>query len=172
MEHVLILALSSLGALGCYRINESIDTDADADAGMDVATNCDDGHGRLDDKTGLCWQHPKAAGDLHNWQEAIDYCDKLSLGGHKDWRLPSKEELAWMLGGCDSGVLGGRWGYCNTCEDSAPCTALFGSDTVWYWSSSSPDDDSLAWYVNFARGFVYRHNVSNYSSIRCVRSGP
>ena len=66
------------------------DTDTHADDGIDVAPDCADGHGRLDENTGLSWQHPRAS-VCSGWPGANDHCDKLTLGGHNDWRLPSIE---------------------------------------------------------------------------------
>lgn len=55
----------------------------------------------VDTGTGLMWTKVdssirKGAGDstgLLNWDEAVDYCRRLQLGDHKDWRLPTIEEL-------------------------------------------------------------------------------
>lgn len=41
--------------------------------------------------TGLMWQQQ----DYHsnNWQDAINYCESLSLASYSDWRLPNVKEL-------------------------------------------------------------------------------
>ena len=36
-------------------------------------------------------------------------------GGHADWVLPLRKNFIDMLGGCDSSVLVGSWGNCNSC---------------------------------------------------------
>ncbi len=46
-----------------------------------------------DQRTGLLWQRAED-GTERNYEEALTYCQSLSLAGHHDWRLPRKEELA------------------------------------------------------------------------------
>ena len=49
-----------------------------------------------DSVTGLMWQRsPDATGKLH--ADALSYCDALDLGGHTDWRLPSRLEYISIL---------------------------------------------------------------------------
>jgi len=76
-----------------------------------------------------------------------------------------------MLGGCDGNVLGGNNGYCNTCAASATCSALFGADIDWYWSSSLYFS-AAAWVVVFDNGAVGTDFFASEHSVRCVRSGP
>ncbi|MCA3220042.1 MAG: DUF1566 domain-containing protein [Burkholderiales bacterium] len=45
-----------------------------------------------DRATGLVWQRRSVAGALR-WADALAYCGELSLGGHRDWRLPNAKEL-------------------------------------------------------------------------------
>lgn len=139
------------------------DTDSDAD-GLD----CDGG--RYDQAAGLCWQHPQAA-DAYEWQAAIDYCDGLDLAGHTDWVLPSKDDFIALLGGCEQDVLDGDYGYCDSCDDSETCFALFGSDNDRYWSST-PYSDNIAWYAELDHGGVSHIGVSNANDVRCVRVEP
>jgi hypothetical protein len=60
--------------------------DDDCDGKIDIT--CDGG---LYDPVGdLCWQDPEPDDSL-TWPDAMDYCAKLSLGGHGpgSWRLPA-----------------------------------------------------------------------------------
>jgi hypothetical protein len=53
----------------------------------------DNGDGTLtDNNTGLMWEQSPEADGL-SWEEAVDYCDELELGGYTDWRMPSCKEL-------------------------------------------------------------------------------
>lgn len=53
-----------------------------------------------DKTTGLMWQKATATGDENKgmtFEEAIEYCENLELGGFKDWRLPSRNELMSLI---------------------------------------------------------------------------
>lgn len=53
-----------------------------------------------DKTTGLMWQKATATGDDNKgmtFEEAIEYCENLELGGFKDWRLPSRNELMSLI---------------------------------------------------------------------------
>lgn len=45
-----------------------------------------------DNNTGLIWETIPMGGKM-SWEEAIDYCNELELGGYSDWRIPTVEEL-------------------------------------------------------------------------------
>jgi hypothetical protein len=126
--------------------------------------DCNDG--QYDESTGLCWQHP-TDGSTYTWEEAMDYCAALTLGGRSDWYLPSRDDFIDMLGGCDP------YDNCNSCHESATCSDLFGEDMGWYWSSSTGDDDeaSLAWYVDFNYGSLSKADKVWDLPARCVRGG-
>jgi len=148
------------------------DTDADGDTDTDEGTDsgtepgdCDGG--RYDPVTGLCWQHPKADG-IHTWQQAVALCADLDLEGHADWQLPGRQDFVDLLGGCDEGVLAEGAGYCQSCADSQKCTALFGPDANWYWSSSQ-DTSGSAWAAGFGTGAVYEGYTGIVYHVRCVR---
>ena len=53
----------------------------------------DHGDGTVTDNiTGLMWQQEDTDRPKY-WDEAIDYCEALTLAGHADWRLPDEYEL-------------------------------------------------------------------------------
>jgi hypothetical protein len=53
----------------------------------------DNGDGTVTDSaTGLMWQKADD-GILRNWENALLYCENLSLADHSDWRLPNAKEL-------------------------------------------------------------------------------
>jgi hypothetical protein len=49
-----------------------------------------------DTGTGLVWQQATAPG-TYTWQQALAYCENLTLGGHGDWRLPNRNELQTLV---------------------------------------------------------------------------
>jgi hypothetical protein len=170
-----------------------VDTDADTDTDSDTDTDPDAGPaetcagGQLDPASDLCWQDPMSE-VFFDWQDANAYCDALELAGHEDWRLPTLDELMNLLGGCtdetpdggadppDGGVDPSDGGpdepfmyHCNPCAESAACTALFGPDLGWYWSSAQ-DTDLTAWNANFPSGIVSTIGAYFGLGVRCVRS--
>ena len=164
------------------------DDDDDDDADDDDGGGDDDDD---DDVSGdLTWQDPPS-NDYMTWEEAISYCENLSLDGG-DWRLPTISELRSLIRGCDATKLGGSCGVTDGCTDYADCwnDACCGCEYLegpgsggaywpdgmsgevsWYWSSSPvADGDSGAWGVDFNDGDVgYNSYVDGGGNARCVR---
>ena len=118
----------------------------------------DNGDGTVTDgNTGLMWQQGEP-GSM-NWEDAISYCEDLSLAGYADWRLPNIKELRSIV---DDGLY-----------DPVIDTNYFPDVDTWnYWSSTTSASDSFnAWYVRFDYGYVYNANKSNGHYVRCVRGG-
>ncbi len=103
-----------------------------------------------DNSTGLMWQ--KETARPATWDTAWSYASSLSLGGHSDWRLPSKYELLGLY--------------------QSPCKSLMEVVSDSYWSSTTYDyDTNCAWLVNFNYGLV-SYDVKSYRSyVRAVRAG-
>lgn len=54
----------------------------------------DNGNGTVSDtKTGLMWASKDNGKDI-NWANARSYCNNYTVGGYRDWRLPTHDELA------------------------------------------------------------------------------
>ena len=45
---------------------------------------------------GLMWQYPGTSTKM-TWEEALNYCENLSLAGHTDWRMPNIKELSALV---------------------------------------------------------------------------
>ena len=61
-------------------------------AGIQVAVSQDSAKIWEDSSTGLTWATEDNGSDI-NWNQASAYCESLTLGGHKGWRLATIEEL-------------------------------------------------------------------------------
>ncbi len=119
-----------------------------------------------DNVTGLHWQDDSiVATNEITWQEAKDYCQNLSLGGHNDWRLPSIEELESIIDyGRHGGDIQGSIGAIDFIFENMK------SSNLWYWSSTAYSFFALdMWIVNFYNGDDHATDKSNDYSIRCVR---
>jgi hypothetical protein len=113
-----------------------------------------------DNVTGLEWQQATAPG-TYTWQQAIDYCNNLSLGGKDDWRLPTIKELSTLV---DSSIP-----YPGPTINTTyfPNTHASG-----YWSSTTlATNTSYALYVEFYGGYVGGFNKSSGYYVRTVRGG-
>lgn len=104
----------------------------------------------LDSVTGLAWETDSTQSNLSQ-AAAADRCNNLQLEG-RDWRLPSRLELASLI---DYGR-------------SPPFSGIYEGR---HWSSSNAAQDGMAWAVSFVNFDTTVETASDeYSSI-CV-SGP
>jgi len=125
------------------------------------------------------------------WSAAKAHCKSLSLGGHKDWRLPTISELRSLARGCPPAQKGGSCGVTDSCRKQScwnddPCRACANNGGPgpggaywppelsgrigWYWSSSAVADlDDLAWSVGFDYGVVFYSHQNVVYEARCVR---
>ena len=65
-----------------------------------------------------------------NWDDAMMYCQLLTIDNKNDWRLPTKEELHYIYNYENDFVRGNYW-------------------------SSDESDINCAWFVNFNNGIQY-----------------
>ena len=110
-----------------------------------------------------------------NWEEAIAYCENLTLGGYDDWRLPNINELSSLVD--------------YDTYRPAIYDVFQHTEDNFYWSSTSYidkiektwlagyDGKKYAWVVNFyfgetepsSYGFGYEKSKGNFY-VRCVRT--
>ncbi|CAA6815868.1 MAG: Unknown protein [uncultured Sulfurovum sp.] len=115
-----------------------------------------------DSSTNLEWQDDYT--DNNNmikettWENAIDYCETLTLDTKNDWRLPNLNELTSLV---------------DDTKHNPSLNSLFeNTNSNNYWSSTSPSDTNEdAWIVNFYYGFQDGNDKSFNSYVRCVRAG-
>jgi hypothetical protein len=116
----------------------------------------DDADVTVDQVTGLTWQK-HAPGTAVTWQAATDACEALSLGGHDDWRLPTRMELISIL----------------DLDKTSPATdsdAFPGTKADYYWASTIVAAAvTRRWQVDFATGSVFPEDVAQKYYARCVQ---
>lgn len=121
-----------------------------------------------DPQTGLMWEMKTDDGgdrdrdNRYTWQEALDYCNNLTLGGHSDWRLPDINELASLL---------------DLRKYSPPINTAFFPKTKEdpYWSSTTCAHPTYnAWSMSFHRhtGVKQKTKATDTNGyVRAVRGG-
>lgn len=125
--------------------------------GADWIVLTDNGDGTVtDDISTLMWQQADDS-TTRSWEEALSYCEGLSLAGHADWRLPNLKELLSIV----------RYNVFPAIN-----TDFFSVTAGRYWSSTSKHSFSgIAWDVNFGAGNIDFINKSHNYYSRCVRAG-
>jgi hypothetical protein len=121
-----------------------------------------DGTGVITDHlTGLMWaENAYLPGAKKTWNDAIDYCNGLSLGGHTDWRLPNVQELQSLI---DYGRFSPALPSVHPFDNVQPGK---------YWSSTTyADPTSLAWNVSLDGGSVNSGDKSLTFYVWPVRGG-
>ena len=129
----------------------------------------DSGNGTVTDNvTGLVWQKCSAGQNNddscsgtaagYTYQNAISYCENLSLGGRDDWRVPAIEELYTIV----------NFSVTPTIESN-----IFPNTSDYYWTSTpySPSLSSNAWIIFFTYGTNGYSNMSSNRKLRCIAGG-
>ena len=112
----------------------------------------------IDTDTGLMWQQDTVPAGTYTWQDALSYCENLTLAGYNDWRLPNANELQSLVDYSR---------YLPSIDPVFPNTVL-----SFYWSSTSFDiRPSPAWIVHFSYGNMYNSLKSPGNYVRAVRGG-
>jgi hypothetical protein len=110
----------------------------------------------VDPATGLMWQRKTAPQQL-DWEFSKAYCGCLTLGGHDDWRLPTRIELVSLVD-------------YRRQEPSIDLDAFPDTPNTWYWSSSPVAGESVvAWYLSFMDGNTHEAARDVSYGVRCVR---
>lgn len=115
----------------------------------------DNGNGTITDNfTGRMWtKNANLPGSKMTWYQAIDFCDKLRLGGYTDWRLPDVKELESLIN--DDEPNSATW------LNSQGFTNVQSYD---YWSATTRTSNPIGvWLVYMSNGNVYNgykaHNI-------------
>ena len=115
----------------------------------------DCGDGTIKDTlTGLMWDKDGSDNSMSQ-SRAEEYCKKSEVGGHKDWRLPTREELESIL---------------DLTKVYPAIDPIFNCKSAWYWTSTPYAGNSgSAWFVGFSTGSVLWNLRSYYFYVRPVR---
>lgn len=107
-----------------------------------------------DTATGLMWQ--KDTLSTMSYDNAILTCSELDLAGHKDWRLPTIEELVSIV---------------DYDRRDPACDPVFRSVSDYYWSSETDQYlPNFARIVFFYNGFVSCYYKTDFYYVRAVRT--
>jgi hypothetical protein len=110
------------------------------------------------ERNGRIWQR-QDDGVGRNWEDALLYCESLTLAGYMDWRLPHIKELESLT---DDRLH----------TPAIDVVAFPNAKNAGYWSSTSlVENPSFAWFVYFNNGYVNPVDKSHEYYTRCVRSG-
>jgi hypothetical protein len=115
----------------------------------------DNGDGTVTDRmTDLTWmQQDNGSGVL--WDDALAYCEGLSLGGHTDWRLPNAKELQYLVDYTRSPDTTGSAAIDPVFVSSEITNEAGTKDWPFYWTStthvSHPSHGGQGAYISFGR---------------------
>jgi len=132
----------------------------------------DNSNGTISDNvTQLLWQQSPASNGL-SWQEAVDYCSSLELGGSNSWRIPTTKEL-FSISNFSQGWPYLDSNYFNLAESGSQVSKDEQYWADYYVGSTVEGGSNAAFGVNHATGHIkaYAANISgrfgNY--VRCVQ---
>jgi hypothetical protein len=121
--------------------------DIDKDLGRFISKN----ETLIDTFAEMQWQDNRDAKEIEKkWQDAVRYCENLTLDGKNDWRLPNKAELKYA------------YEIKNNFKNIS---------SSYYWSFTTRPSYSyrLAWGINFDYEKMYAISKSYNEFVRCVR---
>lgn len=114
------------------------------------------GEAILDNQTGLVWaRDAQILGKKVSWEEAVNYCENMDLGGKTGWRLPTRDELIALLDTSQSEPALPEGHPFLKIKDLATATGSGRSGGYQYWTSTIfEDDNERVWMVSFKAGYV------------------
>lgn len=132
------------------------------------------------------WQEPVVTG--YDFQEALDYCDSLTLGpyGPGEWYLPDISELRTLVVGCPALEPGGACGVTFQCIDPSCWTDVCECDVGCFLNPALDDarcssntlsasmetfsNPARPWVLGFSSKITTTTATATYNNVRCVRS--
>lgn len=123
----------------------------------------DNGDGTVTDTAiGLMWQKETADFKM-NWEEALSYCENLTLARYNDWRLPNERELGSLVD-------------YDKYEPSIDTIVFPDTVSFYYWSSTTYSLDrrqacDICFEWGLSNQFDKFHQYSDGYYVRAVRGG-
>ncbi len=120
----------------------------------------------LDTKTNLMWA-TRDNGSIINWTDAKYYCENYRGGDYKDWRMPTRDELAGLYDAAKT--------YKSDCGDGRDvhlATELIRIRCGWVWASETRSTEAAYFlFYNGTRNWCPQTNVRYNLRALPVRSG-
>jgi hypothetical protein len=117
-----------------------------------------------DNLTGLTWEQKTAATEqnLYYSSDAVNYCENLNLGGHDDWRVPTRKEYSTLI----------NLGRVSPALDIT-YFPYYTSNEIYYWTVSPYQiDPTKMWTVQISFGTIEKYPYGEEVwplKVRCVR---
>ncbi len=115
-----------------------------------------------DTRTKLMWAAKDNGSDI-NWTNAKSYCKNYRGGGHKDWRMPTQDELA--------GLHDRDKTYPTPCGTDVHLTELIRLSCYWVWASETAGDTASGFNFGDGDRFSTRQSGINKFRVLPVRTG-
>ncbi len=101
----------------------------------------------------LTWQDNNESNQTKlNWQDALLYCQNLTLDNFSDWRLPEVKELFYLS---------------NKGEQDSAFVNI--SPDIYHTNTTYAPIKEYSWHINFNYGFDYVSSKDSIHLVRCVR---
>lgn len=186
---VLALVCTAVPCPGCEDSNGDSDIDADTDTDADTDSDSDsDSDTDQDGGTGgceydeiaepggdNCWLacpigqtfedgYCNGSAQVLAWDGAVAACSLVGGGHH----LASRQEVLDILDNCEEALSEGLEGFCDPCGASAACGAMFGFESMTYWTST--EGEYAPWAASFDNGLVFMSDTEfDLHYARCLR---
>jgi len=118
----------------------------------------------VDTRTHLMWAAKDNGADI-NWHNAKNYCETYRMGGYKDWRMPTLNELAGLY---DANKR--RYSGCSSGSTIGVVTELINISCLWSWASETRGTESGGLFFGHGGPGWPRQSATNQLRVLPVRN--